>query len=60
MSLSEVPLYYNYIGDGNVTLKDYEASAEGIIQYSTEYRVRGDIYDSALETLWRNDRQYWN
>ena len=41
-------------------LKEFEATAEGIIQSHIEYRIREDTYDNALELLWQKDRHYWN
>lgn len=46
--------------DGCVELQEFEASAEGIIQCYTEYRIRAGTYDNTLETLWKQDKKFWN
>jgi dipeptidyl-peptidase-3 len=44
--------------DGNVQLKEYEASHEGLIQSWLE-RFSGDRVDEILQELWAKDRLYY-
>ena len=46
--------------DGDVELREFDATAEGIIQSHTENRDKSVAYDNTLETLWRKDRHFWN
>ena len=45
--------------DGDVELKEYDASAEGIILSYTENGGRSNVYDNTLESLWEKDRHFW-
>ena len=42
--------------DGGVCLKQFEVSVEGLVQQYVECYTG---YDTQLEALWEQDRQFW-
>lgn len=44
------------IADGSVSLKEFEASAEGIIE---QYVQCYGSYDAQLEAFWEQNRHFW-
>lgn len=50
----------NPVDEGEVDLKEFEASVEGLIESYTVCPVREDSYDNTLEALWEQDRRHWD
>ena len=58
LDIIKVRLHVQSCIGGEVTLSDFEATPEGIIESMTHYSKKSG-YDEELEAVWNKDRHFW-